>query len=160
MPQMPRSFTELTFLDTKEMQLILNTLAFAIVNKERKTLWFVAQVWNWFVRAAKSLFLQQTWILFLQNLRKFLITKTKRKTSVSVRSHCSCFCEPHCWLLQLFQKSLCSNTSVSVLTAFSKTFRFCAGSVPTSVNTFRKTDPFLSVLDLKRSNVTGSKLQL
>ena len=78
------------------------------------------------------------------------------------------FCEPHCSILQRFQKPpfLCVHIDpvrfqkppflwISTFNSVFENLRFCAVFVQISVNALTKTDVFLSVFVRKRSSVNG-----
>ena len=79
------------------------------------------------------------------------------------------FCEAHCWILERFQKPpfLCVHIDklrfqkppflwISTFDSVFENFRFCGVFVRISVNTFTKTEVFLSVFVQKRSSVNGA----
>ena len=98
-----------------------------------------------------------------------LITNTEPEISVFVCSHCSgsvkliveywsvfknpCFCAIA--LIQSVFKNL-RICGFPLLTAFSKTFLLCGLFVQISVNTFTKTEVFLSVFVQKQTSVNGA----
>ena len=79
------------------------------------------------------------------------------------------FCEAHCWILERFHKPpfLCVHIDqkrfqkppflwISTFDSFFENLRFCGVFVRISVNTFTKTEVFLSVFVQKRSSVNGA----
>ena len=79
------------------------------------------------------------------------------------------FCEAHCWILERFQKPpfLCVHIDqlrfqkppflwISTFDSVFENLRFCGVFVRISVNTFTKTEVFLSVFVQKRSSVNGA----
>ena len=79
------------------------------------------------------------------------------------------FCEAHCWILQRFQKRpfLCVHIDqmrlqkrpflwLSTFDSIFENLRLCGVFVEISVNTFRKTEVFLSVFVQKRSSLNGA----
>ena len=79
------------------------------------------------------------------------------------------FCEAHCWILERFQKPpfLCVHIDqmrfqkppflwISIFDSVFESLRFCGVFGRISVNTFTKTEVFLSVFAQKRSSVNGA----
>ena len=79
------------------------------------------------------------------------------------------FCEAHCWILERFQKPpfLCVHIDqmrfqkppflwISTFDSVFENLRFCGVFLRISVNTFTKTEAFLSVFVRKRSSVDGA----
>ena len=102
-----------------------------------------------------------------------LITNTEPKISVFVRSHCSGFVKLIIGYWSVFKKPpfLCVHIDlerfqkppflwISTFDSVFENFRFCGVFVHISVNTFTKTEVFLSIFVQKRSNVNGTLISL